>query len=348
MSDLHPAFILAQGLLLIPLHYLPSPPLSLCNRTSKLARSLLSCDGQNLKLWHAFAIAEISFGRYSSARNVLCSILTRCRAFPISEQVHASSLWKTWSELEFDQGRPNSAIKILVQAANSGFQGCQEAGVKTLEEVLKAGSEKDHRDEEIRIDFQKILTAKTYFNEISTQNCQIGLSSIEETFVLESFAYSRMLFHYLTTSNGKGFEEVCEIISEYLNLVKVEGKQGQSSRYERMFTSLITFVWSYISSSIPGRSFRPATIRSIFSELVHLFPTNTTFISILGAHESRSKVENHLRLTMDTVFFKSKDLIEVGERNWLYAIYVELNLNGDRFNQYSVRNLFEKAVEKER
>lgn len=135
---------------------------------------------------------------------------------------------------------------------------------------------------------------------------------------------------------------------EYLNLVKVEGKQGQSSRYERMFTSLITFVWSYISSSIPGRSFRPATIRSILSELVHLFPTNTTFISILGAHESRSKVENHLRLTMDTVFFKSKDLIEVGERNWLYAIYVELNLNGDRFNQYSVRNLFEKAVEKER
>ncbi|CAG8548926.1 4305_t:CDS:10 [Ambispora gerdemannii] len=80
----------------------------------KLAKELLKTDRMNLILWNGYAQLEKSRNNISEARRVYITALSMYRSFPEQYQLYASLLHRMFAEMEWEQGRPNTALNILI------------------------------------------------------------------------------------------------------------------------------------------------------------------------------------------------------------------------------------------
>lgn len=89
---------------------------STCYSAIKIAKQILKLpeNRQNLSLWDGYARIERQRGKTEDARNVYVTALSMSRSFVKQEQVDAPLLWRAWSEMEWEGGRPNLALQILV------------------------------------------------------------------------------------------------------------------------------------------------------------------------------------------------------------------------------------------
>lgn len=104
-------------------------PFSLCRsalahlpltcRASKLAKGILSRDRQNLMLWDGYARLERSRGKLADSRNVYAKALSMYRSFAEPDRIDAPQLWRAWAEMEWEEGRTNHVLRIVVAAALS-------------------------------------------------------------------------------------------------------------------------------------------------------------------------------------------------------------------------------------
>lgn len=333
--------------------------------TSKLAKKLLSSNSQDLLLWHFFSLIEIQFGRLDSARKIILSTLSQLKDGCESSIAQSSMFWKTWIDLEVQQERSSSALFILIQAVRNEFRGFQNSSSDEIQKMERMISSNFDQDAQIGAD--ETLRTKRYFDQKSSKDSSALVKDIDSDLI--ELPYFRVVFTFLTNKNGNSIDETSQMIFEYVNLIKEQDNQLQrcSSRREKLFMGLICFLGSIISKSNTSNkviSFKPLIVRNLLTELISLYPQNSIFISILGSHESKFKIENHFRLTIGKALAfanassgneaQSPNLIQafrkgkVVELSSLYLIFVELNLNNDRFSQFSVRKLFEKAVETER
>ena len=82
----------------------------------KLAKGILRTNRQNLLLWDAYARLQRSRGKVSEARTVYVTSLSMARSFTEKEKLHIPLLWKSWAEMEWEEGNSLLALRVLVAA----------------------------------------------------------------------------------------------------------------------------------------------------------------------------------------------------------------------------------------
>ncbi|KAG0052575.1 hypothetical protein BGZ83_002400 [Gryganskiella cystojenkinii] len=87
------------------------------SKGQKLAKKYLKNDRMDLELWNAYAQAEKMLGRVVEARKVYSTVLSMYRSFPAECQIRSPLIYRYFAELEWEQGRPNMALAILMSFA---------------------------------------------------------------------------------------------------------------------------------------------------------------------------------------------------------------------------------------
>ncbi|KAG0224175.1 hypothetical protein BGW42_005299 [Actinomortierella wolfii] len=118
----------SYGLLLLVLE---SASTKSSSKGQKMAKKLLKHDRMDLELWNAYAQMEKSFGRIAEARRVYITALSMYTSFPDEYQNRAPLLYRSFAELEWEQGRRNVALAILVAMAHPTEKSHLEALEKT-------------------------------------------------------------------------------------------------------------------------------------------------------------------------------------------------------------------------
>lgn len=106
-----------------------SPSLALMMRTLltfvphhsavKLAKQVLRDKRNDLALWDGYARVERQRGKTTEARQVYCTALSMYRSFRPQDQIDGPLLWRAWAEMEWEEGRPVVALKVLTAATSA-------------------------------------------------------------------------------------------------------------------------------------------------------------------------------------------------------------------------------------
>lgn len=94
-------------------------PKSLNSSAIKLAKTVLRDNRTNLALWDGYARLERQRGKVEEARAVYVTALSMYREFESKDQIDGPLLWRAWAEMEWEEGRPMLALKILVASTLS-------------------------------------------------------------------------------------------------------------------------------------------------------------------------------------------------------------------------------------
>ncbi|KIY45744.1 hypothetical protein FISHEDRAFT_76294 [Fistulina hepatica ATCC 64428] len=88
---------------------------------TKLSRSFLSEAGNSLLHWSAHAQLERLRGRLDDARKLFKAVLLESR--PPPQQAGCGTLWHNYAEMEWLDGKPNTALRVVFSAANIEGEG---------------------------------------------------------------------------------------------------------------------------------------------------------------------------------------------------------------------------------
>lgn len=258
------------------------------------------------------------------------------------------ALWQAWAELELLNGRPRTAANILLLAAKLELHGA-DGDAAALEQL--SASEQTQPD----LAAADVEQAKSFFTRTLSNAGELVGSSLARA--VPNMASCAALLEQLTSSGLEAFESACAMFQLALDALEDDEDAAISanSALESLYMSYARYLWRQVSG---GAVHRPATVRSALTRAVQRFPSNTAFLSLLAAHEMRSKIEGHLRLTLEKhVLPQLDDALQVGSREdraardeigWIFAIYAELNMSSHNFSPFAVRRLFERAVAEQR
>lgn len=279
-----------------------------------------------------------------------------CTSFSPQEREYTPALWSSWAELEWEEGSTQAALAVLIAAANAGLGG--------------AGPEQDlqslAKNDTTQVSSLDLLTARRFFARskaaLADDDARAGWQRYGRDIIS-----CHALLEYLSPSTGQGFDAACRVFEAHLAQLGAVGPANTDESASQTSTSTATqeaeliwmaytkLVYRHVTTQKPA-AYRPSVIRDILTRAVTLFPSNTAFLSLLAANEMRPKLENHVRLTLErsvlgrankngASLLEGLDEARTAEKGWLFAIYVELNMYTDRFNEYAVRSLFDRAVE---
>lgn len=88
----------------------------------KVAKHILKQDSKHLLLWDAYARIERSNGKISTARKVYANALQLSQDFSEKEKIDTLLLWRAWAEMEWECGRADAAMAILIASVSSASQ----------------------------------------------------------------------------------------------------------------------------------------------------------------------------------------------------------------------------------
>ncbi|KAI8057134.1 NRDE-2, necessary for RNA interference-domain-containing protein [Syncephalis plumigaleata] len=140
----------------------------------------------------------------------------------------------------------------------------------------------------------------------------------------------------------------CVTLFEYLT----RGISGAHQVYERVLTSLdemgrgqsvraeLIQVQLYLIHQSICTIYRPGDFRDRLDDALARFPHNTFLLSAYLTNETRFKIENRMRRSLD-------DLLHRQSSHWLrlFSIYAELRYHPGQYNANRVRHLLDEAIE---
>ena len=102
----------------------------------KLAKQVLRDSRQNLVLWDGYARIERQRGKVEEARQVYITALSMYRSFSPADQIDGPLLWRAWAEMEWEEGKPRLALKVLVAASSKDYVDLSECARATVGALL--------------------------------------------------------------------------------------------------------------------------------------------------------------------------------------------------------------------
>ncbi|KAI7885758.1 DUF1740-domain-containing protein [Lichtheimia hyalospora FSU 10163] len=283
---------------------------SISNKSAKkLAKEMLKDRSNNLILWNVYAQMEKSHGRLKEARRVYQTALASYRQFPEPDQQSAPLLYSAFAQLEWEEKRPEEALKILVSMA-------------TEEPYAETNSAPSNA---------QILKAHNYYMQ-KTAQVNILVGSEHDTTIAHHYNVCYALLQYIT----RGVEAASEVYERGLEYIK-ERQAERGFESEVLWVAYARLLYQHAVEG--GIGYKPSQMRVLLERALALFPNNTIFISLHVWNETRTKIYNRVR----KFFTQALD----GEPNvmlWLSAIRSELH----RHHPYDinlVRSLFESAVD---
>ncbi|KWU46645.1 DUF1740-domain-containing protein [Rhodotorula sp. JG-1b] len=287
----------------------------------KLAKQVLRDHRHDLALWDGYARIERQRGKIVEARQVYCTALSMYRSFAPQDQIDGPLLWRAWAEMEWEDGRPNVALKVLCAA--TGGEQVDLASIATAEPDVRPSRPailhaRQHYTQELEASFQPKATQAIVRNR-------------------NHLAYSFALFEYLT----RNLPAAVDVLERHLFRLDCAGATGSAEHEE----ALAMYAKLLHRHMLFGGGYRPAQLRKVLERAIVQFPNDTLFLSLFYHNELRMRIQNHFRRVVEDYVLKNDRVTSEG---WLFAIYAELHLDARRPNVWAIRNLFDRALDNPR
>ena len=170
------------------------------------------------------------------------------------------------------------------------------------------------------------MKTRKYFQD----NFEKALSFKQWEFV-EGYAVLGVLLEYLS-SNLDGAIAKSKQFVETLRMRDMVG----SVTHERILLSVSKVLYHH--TKIQGW-YRLSTLREFWTAAIEIFPHNTAFLSLFTWNEANARIDGRVRKLL-TSLEKTASV-----DTWIFAVWAEITLERGRVSEYSVRSVFEKAVE---
>ncbi|GAA5907948.1 nuclear exosome regulator NRDE2 [Sporobolomyces salmoneus] len=282
----------------------------------KAAKQILKDHRTDLALWDGYARIERQRGKVSDARQVYCTALSMYRSFKPQDQIDGPLLWRSWAEMEWEEGNTAIALKVLV-AASSNAQVDLASLAKSPEtrpspaEILRA---RQYYSTQLEASFQPRATESILRNR-------------------NHLAYSSALLALLT----QGLDSATEILERQLFRLDCVNAKG-TAEHEEVYMLHAKLLYR---NSMKG-AYKPTRLRDVLERATGEYRNNTLFLGLFYHNELRMKIQNRIRKTLEDHVLKEQDATSEG---YLFAIFAELHLDARSQNLWAVRNLFDRAVE---
>ncbi|BGO94695.1 hypothetical protein NBRC10512_004875 [Rhodotorula toruloides] len=284
----------------------------------KLAKQVLRDKRQDLALWDGYARIERSRGKVADARQVYCTALSMYRSFAPPDQVDGPLLWRAWAEMEWEEGRPALALRIVIAATSAekvdlaSLAATTETDRPSPATILRA---RQYYARELEASFQPRATQALLRNR-------------------NHLAFSLALFEYIS----RGLSTAVDILEQHLLRLDGAGACG-TAEHEEAFVLYAKLLFRHSSR---GKGYKPGQLRELLDRALQQYKNNSLFLSLAYHNELRMKIQNHFRLVMEEKVLKENAATSEG---WLFAIFAELHLDARRPNIWAVRNLFDRALD---
>ncbi|KAK4054854.1 hypothetical protein OIV83_000778 [Microbotryomycetes sp. JL201] len=280
----------------------------------KVAKQVLRDSRQNLALWDGYARIERQRGKQSEARQVYVTALSMYRSFDAKNQVDGPLLWRAWAEMEWEEGDPAVALRIIIAMMTdvedlSTF--VKEPATPSAGQMLRT---RQLLSTELEKAFQPVATQALVRNR-------------------NHYAFCAALFEYIC----RGLQAATEVMDQHVFRLEISQSSGSAEHEE----ALMNYVKLSFRHSTAGRGFKPEHVRQITERAMTTFKNNTLFSSTFYHNELRMKIQNRFRRSFERIVLSDKPSSE----NWLFAIYAELHLDVNANNAWAIRNLFDRALE---
>ncbi|BGP21464.1 hypothetical protein JCM10295v2_000339 [Rhodotorula toruloides] len=284
----------------------------------KLAKQVLRYRRQDLALWDGYARIERSRGKVADARQVYCTALSMYRSFASQDQIDGPLLWRAWAEMEWEEGRPALALRILIAATSAekldlaSLAATPDDDRPSPAAILRA---RQHYTRELEASFQPRATQALLRNR-------------------NHRAFSLALFEYIS----RGLSAAVDVVEQHRLRLDGAGMSG-TAEHEEAFVLHAKLLFRHSSR---GQGYKPGQLRELLDGALEQYKNNSLFLSLAYHNELRMKIQNHFRLVMEEKVLKENEATSEG---WLFAIFAELHLDAGRPNIWAVRNLFGRALD---
>ncbi|GAA5922599.1 uncharacterized protein JCM15063_003358 [Sporobolomyces koalae] len=282
----------------------------------KTAKLVLRDERNNLALWDGYARIERQRGKIQDARQVYSTALSMSSSFKPEERIDAPLLWRSWAEMEWEEGNAESSTRILVSATTN-----DKPDLASL--VTPRGAP---------VSTTELLRARQYY---STQ-LEAAFQPRATQSILRNrnhFAYSAALLAYTT----QGLDQAIEILECQLFRLECINASG-TAEHEEVYMLYAKLLYRHSTRA----AYRPGQLRDLLERAIEVYKNNTVFLSLFYHNELRMKIQNRIRTTLESKVLRDKD---VASQGYLFAVFAELHLDVRSQNVWAVRNLFDRAVE---
>ncbi|KAI9489261.1 NRDE-2, necessary for RNA interference-domain-containing protein [Zychaea mexicana] len=286
---------------------------SYANKSARrVAKTLLKDRQTNVTLWNAYAQMEKSHGKLKEARKVYQTALAAYRSFPNEDQVMVPLVYSAFAQLEWEEGRSDEALKILVAC----------------------GTDESYDEKGPTPSSAQLLRAQRFYAQKTSQLSQLTAGTENEMDAAYHYIICYALFQLLTQDINEASNEF-EHALEYI----------QERHAERGFESELLWVayakLTFQNVAMNRRAgYKPGHLRHLLNRALILFPNNTVFIGLYVWNEAKTKLYNRVR----SMFAKSLES-DPNVILWLSSIRTELHYH-EPYDVNQVRSLFESSIEK--
>ena len=234
-----------------------------------------------MALWDGYARIERQRGKIVEARQVYCTALSMYRSFAPQDQIDGPLLWRAWAEMEWEDGRPNVALKVLC-AATGGEQvdlGMSQFGSMY---TIKSTADTDPSasiataEPDVRPSRPAILHARQHY----TQELEASFQPKATQAIVRNrnhLAYSFALFEYLT----RNLPAAVDVLERHLFRLDCAGATGSAEHEE----ALAMYAKLLHRHMLFGGGYRPAQLRKVLERAIVQFPNDTLFLSLFYHNE---------------------------------------------------------------
>ncbi|KAI7849022.1 NRDE-2, necessary for RNA interference-domain-containing protein [Circinella umbellata] len=286
---------------------------SYSNKSARnVAKGMLKDYQTNLSLWNAYAQMEKSHGKLKEARKVYQTALATYQTFPKKDQVMVPLVYSAFAQLEWEEGRSDEALKILVSF----------------------GVEQPYDEKESLPTNAQILKAQRFFEQKTSQLSMLIRNNEQEMDIAYHYTICYALFRLLTRNMIEAsnvYENALEYIQEH------NAERGFES--EVLWVAYAKLIYKNVEMN-HHKGYKPGHLRSLLQRAILLFPNNTVFIGLYVWNEARTKLHNRVKSMFVQSLASGPNVIL-----WLSAIRTELHYH-QPYDANQVRSLFESAVEK--
>ncbi|KAK2739204.1 hypothetical protein FQN57_006647 [Myotisia sp. PD_48] len=298
----------------------------------KFAKSLLKVRSSSIRLYNAYAVIETRNGQLATAEKVWATALTMSQNFPETTNLEHVLLWRTWAWESLNSKQYSKALRLILAIPQKnvdlgGFSS--ETGLTA--KVLPA-------------DF---LKSQRYLSDIQAHGLSFGNARIfsDSTDCLAILLY--LTRDYDITSAMDVYREA----ERRLQGQKLETFGVLESIHQTKARLLLHHMKQH-------RVYKVAQIREEISQSISLFPQNTILLDVLGFTESRSRIDDRVRVVLRqqmNQFGREKQITDPVQSitqpfliPYLFAIYSELHRGVSAGSTvHSARAAFENAASSE-
>ncbi|KAK1598701.1 NRDE-2, necessary for RNA interference-domain-containing protein [Colletotrichum navitas] len=275
----------------------------------KRAKAFIKQDPTNLRLYNAYALAEVAYGRQEVGQQAVTSAIG---LISTSNSSDGLMLWRTWAWMDLNAGNNAQAIVRLCAATDGALR---DAVVATPSQLLKA--------------HQSLL---------ASLESQIFSGQLDDAIVT---AECLALLVYLTSQEGSeptseaqgsisaAMERIWTMSSEFCTR-----GQSKSPTHERLLQAGARLLYHHASRG----PFRRVYLREQLSQFIELFPRNTMFLSLFSWASTTFGIDDPVRdILRKVAFTNGNDCIS----NRIFAVRYELQ----KGNVHSTQAAFERALD---